>query len=93
MAAKRKGSKTRGSAWNDEEILPLMSIQNDFAIQKQTEDLKVNNGSIYISVSDELIGKGFERTAEQCKVRIQTLKRKYRESKAKVEKKLNKKEK
>ena len=84
MAARKQTYKKRGSAWTDEETRALLSVWEEQAIEEQMENPKVNNGSIYKSVSDELMNKGFDRTPEQCKVRIHTLKRMYRETKTKL---------
>ncbi|XP_062616465.1 uncharacterized protein LOC134278161 [Saccostrea cucullata] len=84
MAARKQRCKKRGFAWTEEETWALLSVWEEQAIEEQMENPKVNNGSIYKSVSDELMNKGFEGTHEQCKVRIHTFKRMYRETKTKL---------
>ena len=71
--ASRKQSKKRGNAWSDDETLTLISIWDEQAIEEPMENPKINNGYIYKSVSDEMIDKEFDKSPEQCKVRIHTL--------------------
>ena len=84
--ASRKQSKMRGNAWSDNETLTLISIWDKQAIEEQMENPKINNASIYKSVSEEMKDKGFDKSPEQCKVRIHTLKRMYREAKTRLKK-------
>ncbi|XP_061177434.1 zinc finger and SCAN domain-containing protein 29-like [Saccostrea echinata] len=76
MAARR-----RGTAWPEEETLTLLSIWEENEIEEQLENPKTNNTSIYKTISSEMTDKGYKRTPEQCKVRMHTLKRSYRQCK------------
>jgi ATP-dependent NAD(P)H-hydrate dehydratase len=78
--------RRRGSAWSDAETLTLLSIWEDNGVEEQLESPKANNTSIYRTISAEMTDKGYERTPEQCKVRMHTLKRSYRQCKGKMKK-------
>ena len=78
--------KKRGNSWSNEETLVLLGIWNDNSIEEQLESPLVNNASIYNSISNEILEKEFEKTADQCKIRIHTLKRAYRDCKGKLNK-------
>ncbi|XP_067660500.1 protein FAM133-like [Haliotis asinina] len=84
MASKQKNNdgKKRGNSWNDEETNCLLEIWEENSIEEQLENPKANNGS----VSTEMLDRGFHRTSDQCKVRIHTLKRTYRQYKTNMKK-------
>ena len=42
------------------------------------EDLKSNSTAIYREISKELCDRNFEKTADQCKTRMHTLRRNFR---------------
>jgi hypothetical protein len=74
----------RGFAWPEAETLILLSIWEDNGVEEQLENPKANNTSIYRTISAEMTDKDYERTPEQCKVGMHTLKRSYRQCKGAV---------
>ena len=80
MAAQRK----RGSSWSDEETRCLLTIWQEHNIEAQLEDPKKHKGSIYQVLSNELSGRGYDKSSVQCKIRMHTLKRSYRDCKKKL---------
>lgn len=78
--------KKRGAAWPDDDTRLLLSIWDENCVEEQLEDPKVNNTRIYKSIAVEMTEKGCDKTPEQCKIKVHTLKRAYRESKGNMKK-------
>ena len=76
--APKKRGRRRGTGWTDEEIETLLDIWNDMNVDQQLEDLKSNNTAIYREISKELCDRNFEKTVDQCKTRMHTLRRHFR---------------
>ncbi|XP_061579333.1 ATP-dependent (S)-NAD(P)H-hydrate dehydratase [Cololabis saira] len=67
---------TRGFLWSDVETRTLLKIWGEQDIQTAL-DGSFRNSFVYRDVSRRLAAMGFERTPEQCRVRIKSLKRQY----------------
>ncbi|XP_035459908.2 ATP-dependent (S)-NAD(P)H-hydrate dehydratase isoform X1 [Scophthalmus maximus] len=67
---------TRGFLWSDVETRTLLNIWGEQDIQTAL-DGNFRNSFVYRDVSRRLGAMGFERTPEQCRVRIKSLKRQY----------------
>ncbi|XP_029314831.1 ATP-dependent (S)-NAD(P)H-hydrate dehydratase isoform X1 [Cottoperca gobio] len=67
---------TRGFLWSDVETRTLLNIWGEQDIQTAL-DGNFRNSFVYRDVSRRLGATGFERTPEQCRVRIKSLKRQY----------------
>ena len=67
-------------AWNKEEMLKLIEILGNYAIQAQLEGCK-RNQDIYSKIAAEMTEAGHERTAQQCRDKIKKLKVDYRKIK------------
>ncbi|KAL3056406.1 hypothetical protein OYC64_018986 [Pagothenia borchgrevinki] len=67
---------TRGFLWSDVETRTLLNIWGEQDIQAAL-DGNFRNSFVYRDVSRRLGATGFERTPEQCRVRIKSLKRQY----------------
>lgn len=67
---------TRGFLWSDVETRTLLNIWGEQDIQAAL-DGNFRNSFVYRDVSRRLGAMGFERTPEQCRVRIKSLKRQY----------------
>lgn len=67
---------TRGFLWSDVETRTLLKIWGEQDIQAALEE-NFRNSFVYRDVSRRLGGMGFERTPEQCRMRIKSLKRQY----------------
>lgn len=67
---------TRGLLWSDVETRTLLKIWGEQDIQAALEE-NFRNSFVYRDVSRRLGGMGFERTPEQCRMRIKSLKRQY----------------
>jgi hypothetical protein len=48
------------------------------------EDIKSNNTAIYREISKELCDRNFKKTADQCKIRMHTLRKNFRLTKTSV---------
>ena len=57
----------------------MLKIWIEQSIEEQLEDAKVNNQRIYDSVSNDMKEHGYDKTSGQCKIRMRTLKRNYRQ--------------
>ena len=58
--------------WNKEETLKLIEIWGNDAIQAQLEGCK-HNQDIYSKIAAEIKEAGHERTAQQCRDKIKSL--------------------
>lgn len=67
---------TRGFLWSDVETRTLLNIWGEQDIQVAL-DGNFRNSFVYRDVARRLGVMGFERTPEQCRVRIKSLKRQY----------------
>ena len=70
--------RRRCTVWTDDETEAFLDIWNDTNVEQQLEDLKSNNNAIYREISKELCDRNFEKTADQCKTRMHTLRRNFR---------------
>ncbi|XP_034416919.1 ATP-dependent (S)-NAD(P)H-hydrate dehydratase isoform X1 [Cyclopterus lumpus] len=71
-----QANTTRGFLWSDVETRTLLNIWGEQDIQVAL-DGNFRNSFVYRDVSRRLSAMGFERTPEQCRVRIKSLKRQY----------------
>ncbi|CAN9497641.1 unnamed protein product [Ophioblennius macclurei] len=71
-----QANPTRGFLWSDVETRTLLTIWGEQDIQTAL-DGNFRNSFVYRDVSRRLGAMGFERTPEQCRVRIKSLKRQY----------------
>ncbi|XP_038145605.1 ATP-dependent (S)-NAD(P)H-hydrate dehydratase isoform X2 [Cyprinodon tularosa] len=71
-----QANTTRGFLWSDIETRTLLNIWGEQDIQTAL-DGNFRNSFVYRDVSRRLGAMGFERTPEQCRVRIKSLKRQY----------------
>ncbi|XP_067654466.1 uncharacterized protein [Haliotis asinina] len=69
----------RGYAWTDDETKCLLSIWGDMHIQSQLDSPSKADTAVYSKVSKAMNELGFEKTAPQCKERMKTLKKAYRQ--------------
>lgn len=69
-------------AWSRDEVLKLIEIWGDDAIQAQLEGCK-RNQDVYDKFAADLRDAGFERTGKQCQDEIKKLKGEYRKVKDK----------
>lgn len=67
---------TRGFLWSDVETRTLLKIWGEQDIQTAL-DGNFRNSFVYRDVARRLLEMGFERTPEQCRVRVKSLKRQY----------------
>ncbi|XP_067667654.1 uncharacterized protein [Haliotis asinina] len=86
MPKQSNNAKRRGQSWTDAETLALFSAWQELHVEENLDDPHKNNSNIYKSVSAALEDCGFEKSAEQCKTKMHTLKRSYRSCKAKMNK-------
>ncbi|CAG5865713.1 unnamed protein product [Menidia menidia] len=71
-----QANTTRGFLWSDVETRTLLNIWGEQDIQAAL-DGNFRNSFVYRDVSRRLAATGFDRTPEQCRVRIKSLKRQY----------------
>ncbi|KAM9710849.1 ATP-dependent (S)-NAD(P)H-hydrate dehydratase [Menidia menidia] len=71
-----QANTTRGFLWSDVETRTLLNIWGEQDIQTAL-DGNFRNSFVYRDVSRRLAATGFDRTPEQCRVRIKSLKRQY----------------
>ncbi|XP_041662191.1 ATP-dependent (S)-NAD(P)H-hydrate dehydratase isoform X2 [Cheilinus undulatus] len=71
-----QANTTRGFLWSDIETKTLLNIWGEQDIQTAL-DGNFRNSFVYRDVARRLGVMGFERTPEQCRVRIKSLKRQY----------------
>ena len=67
-------------AWSWDEVLKLIEIWGDSAIQAQLEGCK-RNQDVYDRIAADLRDAGFECTGKQCREKIKKLKGEYRKIK------------
>ncbi|XP_034041700.1 ATP-dependent (S)-NAD(P)H-hydrate dehydratase isoform X1 [Thalassophryne amazonica] len=70
------GNTTRGLLWSDVETRTLLNIWGEQDIQTAL-DGNFRNSFVYLDVARRLAAMGFDRTPEQCRVRIKSLKRQF----------------
>ena len=68
--------------WSKEEVLKLVDIWGDEAVQAQLEGCR-RNQEVYNKIAAQLRAAGFERTGSQCRDKIKKLKIEYRKIKDK----------
>lgn len=71
-----QANTTRGFLWSDIETRTLLNIWGEQDIQTAL-DGNFRNSFVYRDVARRLGAMGFERTPEQCRVRIKSLKRQF----------------
>lgn len=71
-----QANTTRGFLWSDVETRTLLNIWGEQDIQTALEG-NFRNSFVYRDVSRRLGAMGFDRTPEQCRVRIKSLKRQF----------------
>lgn len=71
-----QANTTRGFLWSDVETKTLLKIWGEQDIQTAL-DGSFRNSFIYRDVARRLAAKGFDRTPEQCRVRVKSLKRQF----------------
>lgn len=71
-----QANTTRGFLWSDVETKTLLRIWGEQDIQTAL-DGSFRNSFIYRDVARRLAAKGFDRTPEQCRVRVKSLKRQF----------------
>lgn len=71
-----QANTTRGFLWSDVETKTLLKIWGEQDIQTAL-DGSFRNSFIYRDVAQRLAAKGFDRTPEQCRVRVKSLKRQF----------------
>nr|DBA33136.1 TPA: hypothetical protein GDO54_000866 [Pyxicephalus adspersus] len=76
MCTRRLISNTRGFLWSDMETRALLDIWGEADVQSAL-DGNFRNSHVYRDVAGRLNELGFERTPEQCRIRIKGLKRQY----------------
>lgn len=82
----REKRRRRGSAWTDDETEYLMEVwakQAEINKQKGGEE-SVTCAPVYRLISKTMAEQGWEKTWEQCKTRIHTLKRAYKITKDEI---------
>lgn len=67
---------TRGFLWSDVETRTLLNIWGEQDIQTAL-DGSFRNSFVYRDIARRLAAMGFDRTPEQCRVRIKSLKRQF----------------
>ncbi|KAK0145997.1 ATP-dependent (S)-NAD(P)H-hydrate dehydratase [Merluccius polli] len=72
----QNNNTTRGFLWSDVETRTLLNIWGEQDIQVAL-DGHFRNSFVYRDVARRLAATGFERTPEQCRVRIKSLKRQF----------------
>ncbi|KAG8452102.1 hypothetical protein GDO86_004047 [Hymenochirus boettgeri] len=76
MCMRRLITNTRGFLWSDIETRALLDIWGEADVQLAL-DGNFRNSHVYRDVAGRLGELGFERTPEQCRIRIKGLKRQY----------------
>ena len=75
---KKGKTKRRGSAWTDDETDFLMEVWARHSKSGSNDYDFPQNTPVYRLISKAMIEKGFDKSWEQCKTRIHTLKRAYK---------------
>ncbi|KAL4656979.1 ATP-dependent (S)-NAD(P)H-hydrate dehydratase isoform X1 [Arapaima gigas] len=73
-------ANTRGFLWSDMETRALLHIWGEQDVQTAL-DGNFRNSHVYRDVAGRLGQMGFERTPEQCRIRVKSLKRQYYQAK------------
>uniref|UniRef100_A0A6I8SEW9 ATP-dependent (S)-NAD(P)H-hydrate dehydratase n=1 Tax=Xenopus tropicalis TaxID=8364 RepID=A0A6I8SEW9_XENTR len=76
VCMRRLITSTRGFLWSDVETRALLDIWGEADVQSAL-DGNFRNSHVYRDVAGRLGELGFERTPEQCRIRIKGLKRQY----------------
>ncbi|XP_063315874.1 ATP-dependent (S)-NAD(P)H-hydrate dehydratase isoform X1 [Pelobates fuscus] len=76
VCMRRLITNTRGFLWSDMETRALLDIWGEADVQSAL-DGNFRNSHVYRDVAARLGELGFERTPEQCRIRIKGLKRQY----------------
>ncbi|XP_053561445.1 ATP-dependent (S)-NAD(P)H-hydrate dehydratase [Bombina bombina] len=76
VCMRRLITNTRGFLWSDMETRALLDIWGEADVQSAL-DGNFRNSHVYRDVAGRLSDLGFERTPEQCRIRIKGLKRQY----------------
>ncbi|XP_051566497.1 ATP-dependent (S)-NAD(P)H-hydrate dehydratase-like isoform X2 [Myxocyprinus asiaticus] len=71
---------TRGFLWSDMETRALLNIWGEHDVQTAL-DGNFRNSHVYRDVSNRLCELGFDRTPDQCRIRVKSLKRQYFQAK------------
>ncbi|XP_048862595.1 ATP-dependent (S)-NAD(P)H-hydrate dehydratase isoform X2 [Brienomyrus brachyistius] len=73
-------ANTRGFLWSDVETRALLNIWGEQDVQMAL-DGNFRNSHVYRDVAGRLGEMGFDRTPEQCRIRVKSLKRQYYQAK------------
>ncbi|XP_018605627.1 ATP-dependent (S)-NAD(P)H-hydrate dehydratase isoform X2 [Scleropages formosus] len=73
-------ANTRGFLWSDVETRALLHIWGEQDVQTAL-DGNFRNSHVYRDVAGRLGEMGFDRTPEQCRIRVKSLKRQYYQAK------------
>ncbi|KAM8976743.1 ATP-dependent (S)-NAD(P)H-hydrate dehydratase [Pelodytes ibericus] len=76
VCMRRLITNTRGFLWSDMETRALLDIWGEADVQSAL-DGNFRNSHVYRDVAGRLSELGFERTPDQCRIRIKGLKRQY----------------
>ena len=71
---------TRGFHWSDAETRALLNIWGEHDVQTAL-DGNFRNSHVYRDVAGRLGDMGYDRTPDQCRVRVKSLKRQYFQAK------------
>lgn len=81
-----KKTKRRGSAWTDDQTDFLMEVWARHTDSTGNEEYTITNAPIYRIISKSMGELGYlDKTSDQCKCRIHTLKRAYKLTKAEID--------
>ena len=67
-------------SWTDTEVLKLIALWGEQAIQEQLEGSK-RNKHVYEKLSRQLAEHGFEKSGEQCRCKVKKLRQEYKKIK------------
>ena len=84
--------RTRGISWTDDETLLLLGLWKFHSkLNEQMDDSNnYNNYTLYKRIAESMREHGYDKTGEQCKVKVHTLKRTYRLNKKGLTRSVNK---
>ena len=68
----------RGKFWTAAETKLLIDTWSQDSIQKQLHGAK-RNDNVFAQIVNTLAKRGYHRTAQQCRAKIKTLKKRYKE--------------
>ncbi|XP_057192657.1 ATP-dependent (S)-NAD(P)H-hydrate dehydratase isoform X2 [Triplophysa rosa] len=71
---------TRGFLWSDMETRALLNIWGEHDVQTAL-DGNFRNSHVYRDIANRLCELGFDRTPDQCRIRVKSLKRQYYQAK------------